>query len=91
MIQITLITERYELKPNTKNSYRLQDTTRETISESTLTNYINSVGFFRRLGGKERLEYSYTCYGFKPVKLTSVSPQREQKVIRYFTYQFLEN
>lgn len=85
---ITLITERYELKPNTKNSYKLQDTTMNIISESTLTNYINSLDFFRRLGGKERLTFDYTFYGFKPVKLTSVSPQREKKVIRYFKYQF---
>lgn len=92
MIQITLITESYELKPNTKNSYQLKDKTYEIISESTLSKYINSISFFRSKGGKEKIEYDYTAYaGYRPTKLTSTSPKKELKVIRYFKYELLQN
>lgn len=58
------------------------------IDLKTVTNYENSLGFFRRLGGYERLERGYTCAGYKPVQLTSINPDKTIKIVRTFKYNY---
>lgn len=60
-------------------------TERTEISEEQYNNIINSVSFFRSLGGSERITKGYTCEGYIPVRLTSINPDKTKKVIRYFT------
>ena len=60
-------------------------TERTEISEEEYNNIINSGSFFRGLGGTERITNGYTCEGYIPIRLTSISPNRETKIIRYFT------
>ena len=47
-------------------------------------NYLSSVEFFKNLGGTERVEKGYTISGYVPTKLTSISPNKDTKIIRSF-------
>ena len=47
-------------------------------------NIFDGIPFFRGLGGSERVEYGYTYAGYLPVQCTSISPDRETKVIRRY-------
>lgn len=64
----------------------------EVVTESvTMDNVIkatadDTLSFFRRLGGYEGLEKSYTSRGYLPWKLTSISPDRSIKRVREYTY-----
>jgi hypothetical protein len=62
----------------------------EQIFFDTVKTIANSVGFFRRLGGVERLEKNYTSMGYVPVKLTSINPDKTVKTIRKFKYLYNE-
>lgn len=56
------------------------------ITKENLDNIIDSCSFFRNLGGYERVEKDYTCAGYVPVKLISISPDRKTRTIRRFEY-----
>lgn len=56
------------------------------IDLKTVDNYETSLGFFRRLGGYEKVERGYTCAGYKPVKLTSINPDKTTKIVRTLNY-----
>lgn len=86
-MKITLITKRYELKPNTKTVYELINEETETINEQHLKNYENSVKEFRRMGGSETIERSYTCRGYLMTKLTSKNTDRSVKIVREFNFE----
>jgi N-acetyl-anhydromuramyl-L-alanine amidase AmpD len=87
MIQITLTETRLSKNPNTKTTYIVDSNKVEPITESQYNNYINSIPFFRRLGGSESLQRAYTCYGYKVYKLTSKSPDKQTKVVREFNFK----
>ena len=57
---------------------------KKTIQFDEYFNYLSSIDFFKGLGGSERVEKSYTISGYIPTRLTSVSPDRQIKVIRQF-------
>lgn len=66
----------------------------KSIEKRTVTKeyYINSVSndtmrFFRRLGGSERRVMTYTPYGYIPVEVSSVSPDRSTRVIRRYYFK----
>ena len=44
------------------------------------------MSWFRRLGGSETAQRSYTCYGYVIYKLTSSSPDRQTKSVREFNF-----
>tara|TARA_R100000700_G_C3036764_1_gene62745 strand:- start:141 stop:437 length:297 start_codon:yes stop_codon:yes gene_type:complete len=75
--------------PNTKTTYLVDKVERSTIRESEYNNILNSVKFFRRLGGAETEQKKYTRAGYLTYKLTSTSPNRERKTIREF--EFIED
>ena len=41
---------------------------------------------FRSMGGSEYAEMGYTCNGYKLVRLTSTSPNKERRIIREFDF-----
>jgi hypothetical protein len=45
--------------------------------------------FFRRRGGSETVQRSYTSRGYKVTKLTSINPGRTTKVERFFKFDEL--
>ena len=46
----------------------------------------DTLKWFRRLGGSETAERGYTERGYLIVKLTSTSPDRQNKTIRTFKF-----
>jgi hypothetical protein len=72
--------------PNTKTTYLEEKREVEEIDERTYNNIESSSPFFRRLGGSETHLKTYTCRGYKTIRLTSVSPDKQLKTIREFKF-----
>lgn len=62
-----------EVKEITQNEYNLL-TDKDTIS------------FFRKLGGTETVKRHYTNQGYKITYLSSISPNKEIKIVRNFKF-----
>lgn len=50
-------------------------------------NTIDAIPFFKNLGGYERVSNAYTKHGYIPVKLVSISPDRNTRVTRIFKFK----
>jgi hypothetical protein len=74
--------------PNTKTTYLNESVEVKTITdkEYDLITSNDTVKFFRRLGGSESLQRGYTCAGYKVYKLTSTSPDKQNRTIREFKF-----
>ena len=72
--------------PDTKTTFIEEERTIEEITEQTYRNIVSSSKFFRRLGGSETHKRAYTCRGYNTIKLTSVSPNRQNKKIYEFKF-----
>ena len=66
--------------------WKLSEVVEENISKENYLNIINSCKFFRDLGGIERLTKGYTYVGYVPVELNSISPDKQEKIIRSFEF-----
>jgi hypothetical protein len=87
--EITLTTKEYSRTDSGKSWRSKPDTIEtETVTMDQVKKMTadDTLRFFRRLGGYERLERSYTAYGFLPWLLTSISPCREIKKVREYSY-----
>jgi len=89
MIQITLTETRLTKNPNTKTTYIVDSVETNVVTEKqhSLTTSDNAIKWFRRIGGKETLQRSYTCAGYVVTKLISTSPDKETKVIREYKFK----
>ena len=67
-------------------SWKLSESKEENITKECYLNIVNSVKFFRNLGGFERLTSGYTYSGYIPVQLNSISPDKQEKIIRSFEF-----
>ena len=87
-MKVTMKKERLEKKPNTKNSFFLVETEEKQIEYSVYKNIVSNdtLKWFRRLGGSETAQRSYTCRGYMVTRLISRNPDRSVKVIRTFTF-----
>ena len=65
---------------------------KKTISEKQYgyTFDDDTLKFFRRLGGYERNDKTYTKFGYRAYKNTSISPDRKTKIIREVDYKKAE-
>jgi hypothetical protein len=92
MTQITLTEKRYVKNPNTKTTYILEttETTNVTEKQHSLTTNNDTCKWFRRLGGSETKQMEYTCAGYKCTKLTSVSPDKQNKIVREYSFKWIE-
>lgn len=81
----------------TKTKHKLKDGTKlvfvqvgePEVSFLTEEHYriiVDSCPFFRRLGGSEYVERTYTHVGYLPFKITSKKPDRKVKVVREFDF-----
>jgi len=81
---IFLTETRLQKNPNTKTTYIQEDQTSKEITSA------DTLKFFRRLGGTESAQRSYTCAGYVAgyvvTKLTSTSPDRQNKTVREFKF-----
>ena len=66
--------------------WKLSEVVEENISKEIYLNFINSCKFFRNLGGYERLTNGYTYSGYIPVQLNSISPDKQEKIVRSFEF-----
>jgi uncharacterized protein YneR len=82
------ITQTTETYYKNGKAWKLGGTETEIVDIATVERIADSVRFFRRLGGTERLERGYTCAGYKPVKLTSTSPNKIGRTVRKFNYSY---
>ena len=71
-----------------KNGSRwtVENTTTETIGSEYYFNCLESIPFFKALGGKEKAIKSCTKYGNIPVRLISTSPDGMNRTIKEFTF-----
>lgn len=77
--------------PNTKTTYIQGSQEKRIVTERqyNLTTKDDTLKWFRRLGGSETAQRSYTCYGYKVYKLTSLSPDRQIKKVREYKFMAL--
>lgn len=85
---VQLVEIRYTKNPNTKTTYIKEA---EKVKEISLEQYEritnnDTLKWFRRLGGSETAVKTYTKKGYKTVKLTSSSPDKQTKVVRTFKF-----
>ena len=74
--------------PNTKTTYIVEDEKTKQITKQHYENITSkqTQKWFRRLGGSETAQRSYTSRGYLITKLTSVSPNKQNKSI--YTFKF---
>jgi hypothetical protein len=89
MLKITLKKQSFDKNPNTKTTYLLRETETEEISEKQYANIVESASFFRRLGGSVFQQRAHTCYGYKVVKDTATSPDKQTKTVRTFNFEYI--
>ena len=58
----------------------------ESVDKEYMLNLIEACPAFRRLGGYERVNTTYTSYGILPYELNSINPDRTLKTLRKFKY-----
>lgn len=64
--------------------------TRETVPPEFYENFVRSIPFFNGfMGGTCRAEHNYTGAGYIPTKITTISPDRAEKHIDYFTFEYI--
>lgn len=92
MFLIELTKTEQTKNPNTKTTYNTNNVIKELIDEKQYNNITSNdtLKWFRRLGGTETVQRCYTSAGYKVYKLTSTSPNRQQKNIREFEYRYLD-
>lgn len=82
--KVITVTETRYIKRGAK--WQEVDTTTENINAEYYMNTVDSVPFFRGLGGRERLVSAYTRYGLIPVEVHSTRPDGNEKVVRRFKF-----
>ena len=80
----TCTTTKYELQ--NKEWVQVSSIT-ENITGEFYANTVDAIPFFENLGGVEDVETARTRYGVLPVKIASISPMGDQKIIRSFYFQ----
>lgn len=64
-------------------------TSAEKVENFTGKNYLNAVEtipFFKNLGGSEKVSKAYTKYGLIPIEIVSTSPDKNERTIRKFSF-----
>ena len=92
MVQITQTKTEFSKNPSTKTTYIKENEMVEIITarEYNLTVKDETLQWFRRLGGSETAVRGYTCDGYKVVRLTSVSPDKQSKTVREFKFEWID-
>ena len=87
MLKIKLIEKKYQRTLSGKSWSTKNIVTSESyITMQEYNNYIDSMKFFRNLGGWERGYKNYTSEGYIVTNMVSISPDREEKVTRHFDF-----
>lgn len=86
MNTIKMVQTTYELKPNTKTVWVEVETTEKQVDLAHLKRFTSddTLKFFRRLGGIERVQRSYTIMGYLPTRVCLISPDKKLKKVTEF-------
>ena len=89
MITITLTETKLSKNPNTKTTYTVdsKETKEVTQEQYELITKDETCKWFRRLGGSETKQMGYTFLGYICTKLTSISPDRQTKIVREYSFK----
>ena len=89
--KIILTETRLTKNPNTKTTYIVEskEVTEVTERQHYLTTNNDTVKWFRRIGGSETRQMNYTCLGYVCTKLTSISPDKQTKVVREYNIELV--
>lgn len=79
---ITVETNRFEKLGRKHFPKKATETTKEVITARQYALYMSSIGFFG-----DRVEKTYTTWGYKPYKLTCINPNKEVKIQRIFRFE----
>ena len=89
MVTISMKKETY-LKTTSGKSWKSKPETveNETISADFYKNYVDSVPFFNNFGygASCRAYKGYCMAGYIPVKVVTISPQQEKKIVTTFYF-----
>lgn len=82
--------QKFEIKAGTKTVWQEVDFDIKDdlilTSEQVQTRLIDSIRFFKNLGGYEKINYEYTCCGYMPYNMISKSPCKTIKKVRTFKW-----
>lgn len=75
-------------KQGTKNAWKVDEVENEKIDLSTHERITgkDTLQWFRRWGGSETAQRSYTYQGYKVTRLISTSPAKDKKIVREFKF-----
>lgn len=90
-IQITMIKESLQKKANKKTAYENVQTETKVITKEQHENIVNAASFMRRLGGTESHTKSYTNAGYLVTRIVSTSPDKKNKSIYTFKFDYTKN
>ena len=82
--KITMTQETYKKLGRKYFPRKATETETVEINARQLACYLSSISFF-----KDRIEKNYTTAGYIVTKLTSISPDKEIKIIRKFRYEYI--
>ena len=82
--KITMTQEIYKKLGRKYFPRKATETETRDINARQLACYLSSISFF-----KDRIEKNYTAAGYIVTKLTSISPDKEIKIIRKFKYEYI--
>lgn len=89
MYKIELTREEYTRTESGKSWRSKPDSSRvEIIQDKHYNNYIDSMKSMRRLGGSETAQRSYSAHGYNVYRLTSISPERDTKIVYLFNHDY---
>jgi len=88
-IIITCTLEHYSRTASGKSWKKVPDSSEtEVIPDKHYNNYISSIGFFNTFGNGAscRAEEGYTFAGYIPIRVTTISPGRDKKIVAKFRF-----
>lgn len=83
---ITMIEKRFEKIGRKWSAISTQK--KENYNYIYYCNCVDAIPFFKALGGTEKVTVEYTVAGKIPTQLTSISPDRNEKTVRSFIFEY---
>lgn len=84
---IAMMTSRFSRTESGKSWKARPDSwTNEVVPAQWYYNTFDAVPFFRSLGGTETVSTTYCVAGYLPYSVTSISPDRQTKIVRSFFF-----
>ncbi len=92
MKKITVNTIKQVKKEDTKTVWQNAETTETIFNEKQYKNCTSddTIKWFRNIGGSETVTRNYTKVGYVVTKIVSTSPDKQNRTIREFTFDYVD-